>query len=61
MSLKRSTNKNSIVFPFEVGIKPAYEIALNFILQSVAEVSTATLKITTPVKSDWQKVYRTKS
>lgn len=59
--LRRSTNKNSIVFPSEVGIKPAYEIAPNFVLQSVAEVSTTALKITTPVQTDWHKFYRAKS
>lgn len=59
--LKRSTNKNFIVFPSEVGIKPAYEIASSFVLQLVAEVSTAALRITTPVQTDWVKVYRAKS
>jgi hypothetical protein len=59
--LKRSTNRNSVTFPSEVGIKPANEIAPSFVLQSVAEVSIAALKSTIQVETDWQKVYRAKS
>jgi len=59
--LKRSTSKNPVVFPSDVLIKPAYEIAPGFVLQTVAEVSTAALKLKTPLQTDWQKVYRAKS
>jgi TniQ len=59
--LKRSTNRNPIVFPSEVDIKSASEIAPNYLLQSIAKVSVAALEITASAEADWKRVYRGKS
>jgi len=50
-----------VVFPSDVLIKPAYEIAPGFVLQTVAEVSTTALTTTNPAHTDWQKTYRAES